>query len=159
MVFMSPAGVEQLGQHLRRRVHPDALLDYQSICLMRKPEPGSPPRMGARFVEPPRAEPSIPMLRRDLGRLGRAARDARSYGIEASGPTEDGGWIALRNDRPRILAVACDELRLDNTTERSGGVGLALGLRFTARPGSPMVGSDCGEALAWRGRRRNSHGG
>ena len=120
MVFMSPAWVERHWGSIFdiEFVAPDALLDYQSICLMRKPEPGSPPRMGARFVDIATRQTFNPDA---FGAIWGAHDETRglleSYGIEASGPTQVGGWIALRSDRPEILAIAVDEVCLDSTTE------------------------------------------
>ena len=120
MVFMSPGWVERHWGSIFdiEFVAPDALLEYQSICLMRKPEPGTPPRLGVRVVDIATRQTFNPDA---FGMIWAEHDETRglleSYGIEASGPTEVGGWIALRSDRPEILTLAVDEVCLDSTTE------------------------------------------
>ena len=62
MVFMSPAWVERQWGSLFdiEFVAPNGLLDYQSICLMRKPKLGTPPRMGMPIVETATRQPFKP---------------------------------------------------------------------------------------------------
>ena len=87
----------------------DGLLDYQSICLMRKPDPG-PPRAG-----PVTVLKAGTAQRFDADAVGRIypkpdlARPYRdSYGIDACGRVEIGGWIVFRQDRPVGMEVLID---------------------------------------------------
>jgi len=120
MVFMSPGWVgRQWGSIFDIDfIAPDALLEYQSICLMRKPEPGGPPRLGAPVVEVASRQAFNPD---GSGKIWPNYDPARpfldSYGVEASGATQVSGWIALRDDQPDRLDVMVDERSLDSATE------------------------------------------
>ncbi|MGI3899997.1 MAG: class I SAM-dependent methyltransferase [Janthinobacterium lividum] len=111
MVFMSPAWVERHWGSLFDIdfVAPDALLDYQSICVMRKPERGAPPRMGMRTVK---TGTSQPFNRDATGRIAQRCDGAKpfldSYGIDTAGDAEVEGWIVLRGDTPERLTVLVD---------------------------------------------------
>ena len=111
MVFMSPAWVERHWGSLFDIdvVAPDALLDYQSICVMRKPERGMPPRMGMRVVETGSRQAFDPdATGRIYGRHDATKPLLDSYGIEAEGTAQVEGWIALRGDAPGHLRLAVD---------------------------------------------------
>ena len=117
MVFMSPAWVERQWGSLFDIdfVAPNALLDYQSICVMRKPERGTPPRMGLRVVETATRQSFNP----DATGLIYGRHDAtkpflESYGIEADGTTLVEGWIALRGDAPVQLSLAVDGVPVES---------------------------------------------
>jgi len=144
MVFMSPAWVERHWGSIFDIdfIAPDALLDYQSICLMRKPERGAPPRMEARVIEVATRQD----FNRDaVGKIwsrsdpGRSLLD--SYGIEASGATEVSGWIALRRDRAERLDLSVGGVPVDSETtweegapyrDWSGAVQAVFRTRFDA---------------------------
>jgi len=144
MVFMSPAWVERHWGSIFDIdfIAPDALLDYQSICLMRKPQRGAPPRMEARVIEVATRQG----FNRDaVGKiwsrsyLGRSLLD--SYGIEASGATEVSGWIALRRDRAERLDLSVGGVPVDSETtweegapyrDWSGAVQTVFRTRFDA---------------------------
>ena len=111
MVFMSPAWVERHWGSLFdiEFVAPDALLDYQSICVMRKPAHGTPPRMGMRVVETATCQAFNPNA---TGRIAQRYDGSQpfldSYGIETRGPTSVSGWIVLRDDEPERLELIVD---------------------------------------------------
>lgn len=111
MVFMSPAWVERHWGSLFdiEFVAPDGLLDYQTICVMRKPERGTPPRMGMPVVETGTSQSFHPDA---TGRIAQRFDPSRpfldSYGIEAQGVTPVEGWIALRGDEPVSLEATVD---------------------------------------------------
>ena len=111
MVFMSPAWVERHWGSLFDIdfVAPDGLLDYQSICVMRKPERGAPPRMGMRTI---RTGTSQAFNADATGRIAQRCDGAKpfldSYGIDTEGAVEIGGWIVLRGDTPETLDVSVD---------------------------------------------------
>ncbi len=111
MVFMAPAWVERHWGSLFDidLVAPDALLDYQSICIMRKPERGAPPRMGMRVVHTGTRQSFNPDA---TGRIAQRYDGARpfldSYGIETAGLAQVEGWIALRGDTPERLRIFVD---------------------------------------------------
>ena len=111
MVFMSPQWVERHWGSLFDIdfVAPDALLDYQSICVMRKPARGTPPRPRMRVVEAATRQAFNPDAtgRIDQGH-DRTKPFTESYGIEAEGTTRVAGWIALRGDAPKRLRLAVD---------------------------------------------------
>ena len=96
----------------------DGLLDYQSICLLRKPDRG-PPRMGPAAVLKTGTEQRFDADA--VGRiypkpdLDRPLRD--SYGLDASGPVEIGGWIVFRRDRPADMTVLIDGAAVDAAVE------------------------------------------
>ena len=116
MVFMSLAWVERHWGSLFDIdfVAPDALLDYQSVCVMRKPLRGTPPRLGLRVVETGSRQAFHPDA---TGWIHRKHDEARpfvdSYGIEASGSAPVEGWIALRGDAPKHLRLAVDGVAVD----------------------------------------------
>ncbi len=111
MVFMSPAWVERHWGSLFDIdfVAPDALLDYQSICVLRKPERGAPPRMGMRTVQTATAQPFSPDA---TGRIAQKCDESKSfldsYGIDTAARADVEGWIVLRGDTPERLRVLVD---------------------------------------------------
>ena len=116
MVFMSPAWVERHWGSLFDIdvVAPDALLDYQSICVMRKPQRGAPPRMGMRVVETGTRQAFDPdATGRIYGRHDATKPFLDSYGIEAAGTAPVEGWIALRGDAPKHLRLAVDGVAVE----------------------------------------------
>ena len=111
MVFMSPAWVERHWGSLFDIdfVAPGGLLDYQSICLMRKPSPGQPPRMGMRVVETSTRLSFDPdATGRIMQRIDASKPFLDSYGIEAVGRASVSGWTVLRADEPERLDVSID---------------------------------------------------
>ena len=125
MVFMSPGWVERHWGSIFDIdfIAPDALLEYQSICLMRKPKPGGPPRLSAPIVEVASRQAFNPDA---SGKIWPNCDPARpfldSYGVEASGVTQVSGWIALRGDEPDRLDVMVDGQSLDSVTSWEIGV-------------------------------------
>jgi SAM-dependent methyltransferase len=111
MVFMSPAWVERHWGSLFDIdfVAPDALLDYQSICVLRKPERGKPPRMGMRLI---RTGTWQPFNADATGKIGQKIDATKpfldSYGIDTNGEAEIEGWIVLRGDTPDGLSLSVD---------------------------------------------------
>lgn len=116
MVFMSPSWVERHWGSLFDIdfVAPDALLDYQSICVMRKPERGTPPRLGMRVVETATRQAFNPDA---TGRIAQKHDPSKpfldSYGIEARGTAPVEGWIVLRGDTPEHLRLSVDGVALE----------------------------------------------
>lgn len=125
MVFMSPTWVERHwgGLFDIDFVAPDGLLEYQSICLMRKPALGVPPRMGMHVVETATCQAFNPNA---TGRIAQRYDAAQpfldSYGIETRGPTSVSGWIVLRDDEPECLELLVDGEPVENepTTWNTG---------------------------------------
>ena len=119
MVFMSPVWVERHWGSLFDIdfIAPDALLDYQSICVMRKPQRGAPPQMGARIAEIATRQSFNPNA---VGRIWAQCDLSRpfleSYGIETSGETQMSGWIVLRDDQATNLSVTLGETLIESTT-------------------------------------------
>ncbi len=124
MVFMSPQWVQRHWGSIFdiEFLAPDALLDYQSICFMRKPERGTPPRMGGR-----RADIATHQIfdADAFGKIWANCDQSRpfldSYGIEASGSTEISGWIALRDDEPVTLNLTVDDTPIGSETAWEAG--------------------------------------
>ena len=116
MAFHSTAWLEAVWGSLFdiELIARDGLLDYQSICLMRKPDRG-PPRPSAAPVF--RAGTAQRFDADAVGRiypkpdLARPYRD--SYGIDAHGRTEIDGWIVFRHDRPVGVEVLIDGVAVD----------------------------------------------
>ena len=96
----------------------DGLLDYQSICLMRKPDRG-PPRTGSAAVLKTGTQQrfDIDAVGRIYPRpdLDRPLRD--SYGLDGSGAIEVAGWIVFRGDRPAGMTVLIDGAAVDASVE------------------------------------------
>ena len=100
----------------------DGLLEYQSICLMRKPELGTPITTDIPVIRHSTAQSFNPdAVGRILARfdLDRGYRD--SYGIEAHGVADVEGWIVFRDDAPVALDVLVDGSRIEADAEFAGG--------------------------------------
>ncbi len=111
MVFMSPAWVEQHWGSLFDIdfVAPDALLDYQSICVLRKPERGAPPRMGMRLIQTASQQHFNPDATGKIKQQFDASKPfLESYGIETAAAARVEGWIVLRGDTPSTLEALVD---------------------------------------------------
>ena len=118
MVFMSPAWVERHWGSLFDidYVAPNALLDYQSICVMRKPTLGVPPRMGMRVVETARRQAFNPDATGCIVQKYDTSKSfLDSYGIETAGVADIEGWIALRGDKPEHLRILVDGEPVNNS--------------------------------------------
>ena len=87
----------------------DGLLEYQSICLMRKPQPGAPIKTDVPVLRNATSQAFDPDA---VGRIWARFDDTLgyrdSYGIDASGLTDIHGWIVFRGDGPVSLDVAID---------------------------------------------------
>ncbi len=95
----------------------EGLMDYQSICMMRKPIPGKPRR----------AEPVVVALSTSqdfhpdaTGKLALWHDPAKhfldSYGIQRSNEFDAGGWIVFRQDKPVSLEAFVDDRPITSTT-------------------------------------------
>ena len=73
---------------------------------MRKPAPGTPPRLGLRVVETGTRQAFSPdAVGRIRGQFDATKPFLESFGVEASGVTTVCGWIVLRRDAPARLEV------------------------------------------------------
>ena len=118
MVFMSPQWLERHWGSLFDIdfVAPDALLDYQSICVMRKPARGTPPRPHMRVIEVATRQAFNPdATGRIYGRHDTLKPFVESYGIEAKDTAPVEGWIALRGEVPERLEVIIDGIAVEST--------------------------------------------
>ena len=136
MVFMSPAWIERYWGSLFDIdfVAPDALNDDQSICVMRKPAPGTPPRKGLRVIETAtRQDFDADAIGRIYGNFDTAKPFLESYGIEASGQSTLEGWIALRGDAAERLAISIDGVDIASHTD------FATSLPYRDWPDTPQT--------------------
>ncbi len=126
MTFISPTWIRTFWGSLFDIdfIAPEAMLDYQSIAVMRKPAPGP-----ARWQDVPLLD-LVTSQRFDPDATGKIfaqydrSRPLReSYGIEARGPATATGWIVFRDDAPAGVAAFVD--------------GVSLEGRFAFVPGAP----------------------
>ncbi len=87
----------------------EGLLEYQSICLMRKPEFASAARTEAPVVKYSAAQAFHPDAVGWIHEKHDRSRGFReSYGVEVQGEADVGGWIVFRGDDPVSLDLHID---------------------------------------------------
>lgn len=92
----------------------EGLLEYQSICLMRKPEFGSPVRTDGPVVKYSTAQIYDPDAIGWIHEKFDASRGFRdSYGVETQGVATIEGWIVFRAEDPVSIDVIVDGAPMD----------------------------------------------
>ena len=88
----------------------EGFMNYQSFCVMRKPQEGAPQKLDAPVLKLGLSQPFNPDAVGAIApRFDAALPFLESYGVEGAGLIEIGGWIVFRDDQPSALRIGVDD--------------------------------------------------
>ena len=125
MVFLSPRWVKTMWGNMFDIdfIALDGLLDYQSVCVMRKPRLGRPADVDVPVLELATSQAFNPDATGKISSQFDPALPYReSYGIQGSGPISVNGWIVFRDDEPEALDASIDGKLIPSSFEFAPGI-------------------------------------